>query len=175
MTQAISGWRFARSKIANAGTGTVETAVLNFNIGPDEAIEIVSILGHIVPATADDGAAIAPVQCVQRLHIEDGNLDTPGGIDVTEADDFDNDSEVMFEQFLTEITFNGTTEAAVTYMQSPNGLIRFEEGVLLPINPTHSVETPTGGVTATGILLIEYRYVRLSDKELAMQFTRRRR
>ena len=165
----------ARSKIGNAATGTVESAVLNFNIGPDEAIEIASVLGHLVHATADEGATMAPVQSVQRLHIEDGTIDTPGGIDVTEADDFDNDSEVIFEQFMTELTFNGTTEAAAAYLQSPAEPVVYAEKILSPINLTHSVQVATGGLTATGILMIEYRYVRLSDRELALQFSRRRR
>ena len=175
MVSAISGWRHARSKIGNGTTNTTETAVLNFNIGPDEAIEIASVLGHINHATADDAATMGQVQSVQRLHIEDGTLDAPGGVDVTEADDFDNDTEVIYEQFMTEITFNGTTEAAAVMLQSPNGLITFAERILSPINLTHSMENPSGGVTATGILMIEYRYVRLSDRELALQFSRRRR
>lgn len=175
MTQPISGWRFARSKIGNAGTGTVENAVLNFNIGPDEAIEIASVMGHLVHATADDAATMGQVQSVQRLHIEDGTLDTPGGVDVTEADDFDNDTEVIFEQFMTEITFNGTTEAAALMLQSPAEPVIYAERILSPINLSHTVEAPSGGVTVTGILMIEYRYVRLTDRELALQFSRRRR
>jgi len=174
MVQAISDWRMARSKIGQAGAGTLEEVELDFNIGSDEAIEIASVLGLINMATASGSATQAPAIAQQNLHIEDGQIETTLDTDVTAADQFDNDSEVIYSQSVNESTFNGTTEASAYLTVTPSGVVVFARPIVSPINLTHAVKVITG-ITVIAILLIQYRYVRLSDKELAFQFARRRR
>ena len=173
MVKAISDWRHARSAIGNAGTE--ETVELDFNIGNREAIEIASVQGLInISAVTEATSAIAPITTEQSLHIEDGTIEALSSAS-GDVDQFDNDSEVVYQQTATGVWFNGTTEAAAVLQIHPEGLIVFAHPILSPINLTHRVDNAAGSMACLGVLLIEYRYVELSDQELAFQFARRRR
>jgi len=174
VTTPITDWRIARSKIGQAGAGTLEEVELDFNIGSDEAIEIASVQGLMNMATATGGSTQAPVVAQQNLHIEDGTIELTLDTDVSAADQFDNDSEVFYSQAVNESTFNGTTEASSYLTVTPSSQVVYREPIISPINITHAVKLITG-ITVIAIVLIEYRYVRLSDRELAFQFARRRR
>ena len=171
MPQAITDWRMARSFIG--GLAAAESAELDFNIGTQEAIEIASVSGHIALGTVTSGSTILARVAQQTLRIEDGVIEVLS-IDETDVDVFDNDSEVVFEQDLNIIAFDGTTEGGAA-IDGTNFEKVYKSPILSPINPTHGVIN-SGSVSAIGAtLLIEYRYVRLSLNELAFQFARRRR
>lgn len=172
MVVPISDWRTARSFIG--ATSTEEAVELDFNIGTREAIEIASVLGIMNVSSVTETATIAPVIAEQSLHIEDGTIEVLN-TDEAEADQFDNDSEVIYQQSTGIIAFNGTTEGAAVLYVNPSGIVVFAEPILSPINLTHRVDNDAGLMGFGGILLIEYRYVELSDRELAFQFARRRR
>ncbi len=172
MVRAISSWRYARSLIGNAGTE--ETVELDFNIGTREAIEIASIQGIINVSSITEAAAIAPIAVEQSLHIESGTVEALGSAE-TDADSFELDSEVVYHQSATMASFNGTTEAAAYLVINPAGIVIFAHPILSPINPTHRSDNAAGSSGSACILLIEYRYVSLSDQELALEFARRRR
>lgn len=172
MVKAISDWRHARSMIGNAGTQ--ETVELDFNIGTREAIEIASVQGIINVSSITEAAAIAPIAVEQSLHVEDGTIEALNSAE-GDADQFDNDSEVIYQQSATMVSFNGTTEAAAYLQVHPSGIVVFARPILSPINLTHRSDNAAGSSGSACILLIEYRYVELSDQELAFQFARRRR
>lgn len=171
MPQAITDWRIARSQIG--GVGASESTELDFNIGTQEAIEIASVSGHLALGTITESSSILSRLAQQSLRIEDGTIEVLS-LDETDPDVFDNDSEVAFEQFLNAIAFNGTTEAAAA-IDGVNLVKVFRNPILSPINLTHGVINEGSTSAVTGVLLIEYRYVRLSINELAFQFARRRR
>jgi len=172
MPKAISDWRFARSFIGNAGTQ--ETVELDFNIGNREAIEIASVLGIINISAITEAATIAPIAVEQSLHVEDGQIVALLSA-ATDADSFDNDSEVIYEQSATMVSFNGTTEGAAYLTHVPSGLVVFANPIVSPINLTHRSDNAAGSSASACKLLIEYRYVELNNEELAFQFARRRR
>ena len=173
MTKPISDWRVANSFIGQGGVSTVETAELDFNIGSREAIEISGVLGLIIVSTITAVTLPAPIQAVQTLHIEDGTLEDVE-VSTSEADVFDNDSEVIYEQVMNIDAVIGTDEASSMLHVHPSGLVTFPEPILSPINLTHRAEN-NSNLTTAHRLLIYYRYVELSDAELAFQFARRRR
>jgi len=172
MTKPISDWRTARSFIGAAATQ--ESVELDFNIGTREAIEIASVQGLMNWTTIASGASIGPVHSEQSLHLEDGTIEDLN-TSADEADQFENDSEVIYQQTANAVAFDGTTEGGVTIDILPNGLHVFARPILSPINLTHRVDMDAAAMDFGCILLIQYRYVELSDRELAFAFARRRR
>ena len=171
MPQAIADWRMARSFIG--ALGAAESVELDFNIGTQEAIEIASVAGNLAFGTITANAAPVTRTAQQSLRVEDGTIEVLA-IDETSADAFDNDSEVMFEQFVNGVAFDGTTEGGAA-IAGVNHYIKYAEPILSPINLTHGVINQGSVSAVAAALLIEYRYVRLSLSELAFQFARRRR
>jgi len=172
MPKAISDWRMARSMIGNAGT--LESVELDFNIGNREAIEIASVLGIINVSSITEGASILPIAVEQSLHVEDGQIETILSAE-TDADSFDNDSEVIYQQSATMVSFNGTTEGAAYLEITPSGLVTYAHPIVSAINLTHRSDNAAGSSGSACILLIEYRYVELTNEELGFFFARRRR
>ena len=172
MPKAISSWRVARSFIANAATQ--ETVELDFSIGTREAIEIAAVLGTLIATAAVATSTPTPVLSDQTLHIEDGTIETPNSSGAS-ADQFNNDSEIVFQQTLNVIAFDGSTEGAGAIQVTPSGLVVFPAPILSPINLTHRVDNEGAVMDVGATLLIYYRYVELSDRELALEFGRRRR
>lgn len=173
MPRAISDWRVANSFIGQAGVSSVETAELDFNIGSREAIEIAGVLGLLIISTITEVTTPAPIQAVQTLHIEDGMIQDVE-VSTSEADNFDNDSEVIYQQVMNVDAVIGVDEASEMIDVHPSGLVTFPAPILSPINLTHRAEN-NSNLTTAARLLIYYRYVALSDAELALQFSRRRR
>lgn len=172
MPTAITDWRTARSFIGLGVVSSVESVELDFNIGTQEAIEISGIQGGLQPFSVVSAATIVPLIMQQSIHVEDGTLETLS-IDATDADQFDNDSEVIFEQRAGLIAFDGTTEGGAA-LEGFNKSYKFARPIISPINLTHRGEN-NGACTGIAVVIIEYRYVRLSTQELAFQFARRRR
>lgn len=171
MPQAITDWRMARSFIG--GLGAAESREMDFNIGTQEAIEIASISGHLAFGTITSAATILTRIAQQSVRVEDGTIEALD-LDETDADVFDNDSEVIFEQFLNGIAADGTTEMAAS-ISGVNYREVFAEPILSPINLSHGVINEGSVSAVSAVVVIEYRYVRLSLNELAFQFARRRR
>ena len=172
MPKAISAMRQARSFVGAAATE--ETTELDFNIGTKEAIEIFGVMGLMGLTANTEAATVVGRIAEQSLHIEDGTIEALNSTGAA-ADQFDNDSEVLFAQVLNLVAFNGTTEAAAALSVTPNGLIKFPEPVISPINLTHRTDMEAAAFDVGCQLFIYYRYVELSDSELAFQFARRRR
>lgn len=171
MPTPLTDWRKARSQIG--ALGAAEQQELDFNISSQEAIEIASVSGHLAFGTITSSATILTRLAQQSLHIEDGTIQALN-LDETDVDAFENDSEVIFEHFLNGIAFDGTTEGGAA-IDGVNHYERFAAPLLSPINPTHAVKNEGSVSAVTGVLIIEYRYVRLNLNELAFQFSRRRR
>lgn len=172
MTTPISAWRMARSFIGAAATE--ETAELDFNISTREAIEIAGILGTLAPTAATASASNVPVLSEQSLHAEDGTIEALNSTGAA-ADQFENDSEVVYHQVLSVVSFDGTTEGGSALSVTPSGWVTYPRPLLLPFNPTHRVDNEAASLDVGATLLIMYRYVELSVSELALEFARRRR
>lgn len=172
MPVPITGWRVARSFIG--GAGTEETAELDFNIPVNGAIEIAGVLGLPNVTVVASGASIGPVHSEQSLHIENGTIQLLA-TSADEADEFDTDSEVIYSQSVNLMAFDGTTEGAAWLAITPSGLVTFPRPIISPINPTHRSDNDAAAADIGFILMIYYRYVRLSDRELGFEFARRRR
>lgn len=172
MTRPISDWRIARSFIGQGTASTIEQVELEFNLSTKEAIEIASVLGIINPFAVTAATSIVPLVAQQSLHIEEGTLQVLS-IDPTDVDQFDTDHEVIFEQKVGMIAFDGTTEGGAA-LSGENLFVPFARPMLSPINLTHRAEN-NGASTNGMLMLIHYRYVELTDRELAFQFARRRR
>jgi len=172
MVSPITGWRTARSFIGAAGTE--ETQELDFNIPVNGAIEIASVLGMPNVTTVTSGASIGPVHAEQSLHIENGTIQALLS-SADELDEFDVDSEVIYSQSVNLMAFDGTTEGAAWLAITPNGLVTFAQPIISPINPTHRTDMDAAAMDIGFIMLIQYRYVALSDRELGFEFARRRR
>lgn len=172
MPKAISAWRMARSFIGN--TATQESVELDFNIGSREAIEIAGILGTLAPTAAVATGTPTPVLSEQTLHAEDGTIQALNS-PASAADQFERDSEVLYHQVLSVIAFDGSTEAAGAIAVTPSGWVTYPRPILLPFNPTHRSDNEGAVLDVGATLLLMYRYVQLSDTELALEFARRRR
>jgi len=172
MVQAITGWRTARSFVGNAATE--EAVELDFNIPVNGGIEIASVMGLPNVTTIASAASIGPVHSEQSLHIEDGTIQALA-TSADEADEFENDSEVFWAQSVNGMAFDGTTEGAAWLHVTPSGLTTFARPILSLINLTHRTDNDAAAMDIGFIVLIEYRYVSLSDRELAFEFARRRR
>jgi len=172
MGRPLSDWRVARSFIGAAAAE--ESAEMDFNIGQREAIEISSVLGLMGPTAVVSTTTPTPVLSEQSLHIESGTIDALNSTGAA-ADQFDRDTEVIYEQALSVIAFDGTTEGAGAISVTPSGLVVFAEPILSPINLTHRVDNEGSVMDVGCTLLVYYRYVELSTSELAFQFARRRR
>lgn len=173
MVKVISDVRVARSFIGGAASGR-ETVELDFNLGTREAIRFYGCSGSIRIASLF-ASGVAPVLGFwdQSLHLEDGTLTTPNTAG-TEADQFDNDDEIIFHQQRTLAALDDTAgTGGLSLETSPNALVRFPEPIISPVNPSHTVFADT--VVAGFELFMYYDYVELSDAELGLAFARRRR
>jgi hypothetical protein len=175
MARPISDVRVARSFVGNNGAGAVETVELDFSLGSREAIEIFSIQGFMNHAAMPVTAGPVVNWNQQTLHVEDDALIVPNQ-QAADADQFDNDSEVIFEQILSAVVVKDDVSgnAFLSSIITPNDAVVFAEPIRSPVNLTHRVEN-SGVATVGALLLIQYRYIELSDSELAFAFARRRR
>jgi hypothetical protein len=171
---ALSDIRIARSFIGHTSAANVEqTQVLDFDLGVQEAIQIFGVFGTMLPNVAAATGTFHNL-ATQTLHLEDDTLaEIP--VDDADADLFESDSEVVYQQELGMIFYNGTTEAAGSSYINPSGLFTFIDPILAAANLTHRTESNTTDMDLAASMFIHYRYVRLNTNELAFAIARRGR
>ena len=174
MVSAISDIRIAKSFIGANAALAIETVELDFNLDAADAIEIFGVAGALHLGVASEPVAATRDSYLQSLHIEDQQVTAPP-FAPGDPDSFETDDEVIFQQQLSMVTVVDTvnTHAAMMWMLTPNEWQTFAKPVISPVNLTHRVET--GILTATATIFIQYRYVRMSNSEIAFAFSRRRR
>lgn len=173
MVRAISDVRVARSFIGAGTASTVESVELDFNLSTREALRIYAVSGNILVASGI-GASAEPIGLLwdQSLHLEEGTVDVPNAAG-TAADQFENDSEIIFHQYCHIQSLSASGLAGISISTTPSGLVTYPEPILSVVNPTHRVSPDEE--EAGFELLIYYDYVEMSDGELALAFARRRR
>lgn len=175
MPTPISDIRFARSFIGHNAAGTAQATEIDFGLAATEAIEIFSVYGNLLHNAIPAPVNFAGEFAQQTLHIESDAVVTPNQ-EAPDADQFDTDSEIMYEQVSNLISAddNANGNGGVAVQITPNGILNYVEPVVSPVNLTHRVEL-SANTTVGALLIIQYRYVRLSTRELALSFARRRR
>lgn len=172
MPRPVTDIRVARSFIGHNAANTRETVVLDFDIGAQEAIEIFGVFGIVGITAVPSPAVSAQDDLTVSLHLEDGTITGPE-VSATSNDRFTTDEEVIFEQRYSLLARVDAASAGFSQEGTHHNVI-YPEPILSVINPSHSSNT-SANITGQSALHIHYRYVRLTNDELAFQFARRRR
>ena len=171
MVKALSTVRIARSR-RTSFTSTAETQEIDFSLGLRQGIEIYAVeFGalEIIPTAA----AFATEWALMELHARVGALE--GGLDSFPADDTILNSSIIAAAVYQTTTLDGTTEGAASQGWITEKSWKMQDLVgkpyLVATNLTmRGVTKDTSLVVNGGQITIYYRYVELTDKELAEQF-----
>lgn len=175
MPRIISGLRVARSFVTPA-SAAIESRELDFQLGSNQGIEVLSVLGYGLyadasPATSDT----VPVHsiAVQSLHLETGTLESVPALAAEEEDDID--TEIFYVQtyglmFQVPATAGG---GGGTLLVTPTGMVDYKEPIRTARNITHRGECFATGATLEAGVLIFYRYIEFSNNELGFFLARR--
>lgn len=171
MVKALSTVRIARSR-RTSFTSTAETQEIDFSLGLRQGVEIYAVeFGalEIIPTAG----AFATEWALMELHARTGALE--GGLDSFPADDTILNSSIIAAAVWQMTSFDGTTEAAASQGWMTERSWRFQELIgkpyLAATNLTmRGITKDTSLVVNGGQITIYYRYVLLTDSELAEQF-----
>lgn len=176
MPRAISNVRVASDVITHEGGTTPTEREIDFDLGLNEAIEIFGIVGLVNSfATYTVGTSPGADSGVQALQLDPDNprdiAHLTSDTDITFLDE-----EAIFMQAVQAIGFNDTTNGTggLATTVTPNGLVTYPEQILSAINPSHTIVTNGADLDFVGTLMIHYRYVQLTQQEIAFQVARRR-
>lgn len=171
MVKPLSTIRIARSR-RTSFTSTEETQEIDFALGLRQGIEIFSVeFGalEVIPVAA----AFATEWALMELHARIGALE--GGLDSFPADDTIMNSSIIAAAVFQMTTLDGTTEGAASQGWLTERSWRFPDLIgkpyLVATNLTMRGITKDTSLTVNGgQITIYYRYVSLTDSELAEQF-----
>lgn len=171
MVKALSTVRIARMRRTNV-TNTQETMELDFALGLRQGVEIYAVeFGalEIIPTVG----ALATEWALMELHARIGALE--GGLDSFPADDSILNSSIIAAAVMQQTTLDGTTEAGFSSIwltaKSWNFIDLIGKPYLVAQNVTGRWITKDSSLDINGgQITIYYRYVSLSDAELAEQF-----
>lgn len=175
MATPISGVRIATSFITHEGGATPSTQEIDFDMGPNEAIEIFGVQGiQSSHATLTMSTTPDVHSSVQTLHLEDDNPRDPGH-QIADTDAVFLDDEIIYMQAWELVEFDdGATGGAFSQSIHPVDLVQYPQPIITAQNPTHAIVSDGADTDCAGTLLIHYRYVRLTQQELAFAIARRR-
>lgn len=171
MPKALSTIRILRSR-RTSYSSTEETNEIDFSLGLRQGIEIYAVeFGalEIIPTVG----ALATEWALMELHARVGALE--GGFDSFPSDDTILNSSIIAAWVAQFTTLDGTTEAMGTSIhlseRSWNMIALTGKPYLVASNLTfRGVTKDTSLVVNGGQVTIYYRYVSLTDSELAEQF-----
>jgi len=175
MPTIISGPRRARSSTTPSGASTT-TRVLDFNFASDQGIQIEAVLGSLSARDVDPAPSDtvpATIAVAQSLHLEEGTIED---LPFTIGEDGDSiDTEVFFSQDALGMFQTGTTNTFGAGGAGPSSVlyVPFRDPILVARNITHRGESGATGQDGLCKVLIYYRYVRFSLKELGLVLARR--
>lgn len=175
MPDRISGLRIGRSYQVIVGDGS-DTSELLFRLGEKEGLELVKVYGQptMLVASAPATFDVRP-RSQQTLHFRTGTLEDTQFDQTTDAQQVD--SEIVFQQTLQGMSFDGTTEAAAALMVNPSQAIDYLDdrgrGLFTARNPTHRVEGAIATWSIQWTLIFHYYFVQFDDSELGILFGRR--
>ena len=179
--KALSPIRIGRSR-RTSFQDTEETQEVDFNLGIRQGIEIFGIeFGIRGFAVVPGNDALAFFNAHLSVHVETGALE--GAIDAFPADNFILNSEIIAETSLQGSAFTSSIPAASSesapfaWLQpiSWNYLQIFGKPLTIAQNMVTRGITSGSGLTVNGAqVTFFYRFVELSEQELAEQFVLRR-
>lgn len=175
MPREISGLRLARSFITPDNNEVLR--VIDFQLGVRQGIAIHSVLGTMMPDTAN--ITISPsvttyFNGTQTLHLETGSLETIA--DQTGEDEDTIDSEIFFRQ---ECFIGGNDDSTTEFRSSfavmthPEGLVTFPRPIYTARNITHRGATVSSNFAFLGHVILYYVFVEFSLAELGLILARR--
>jgi len=172
MPTIVSGMRIARSFVTPAGAAAV-TREIDFQLGSQEGVEILGVLGTMRPETLSGVASFVQAGGVQTLHLETGSLET---VPADAGEDEDTiDTEQFYRQDVFGSVFDGTTEGAASIMVTPSGMLWYPESS--PIRTARNITHRGEGHVATDTwgmhVMIYYRFVRFTLAEMGVILARR--
>jgi len=172
MPTPISDVRVCRSFIGGALASTVVTQEIDFDISVQQAIEVFAVYAVFGQTAVTIPTSMPDTQFAHvSLHREQDAIVAPNNIPA-DADELDIDSEVIAEFFNQASLMDGSTEAAAGWVPSNHAFV-YPQPLLTARNLTHRTETDAAFSVAS-ILLIHYRYVKLSAQETVLMFGRHR-
>jgi len=181
MAKPLSPIRIARSR-RTSFQNTEETFEIDFNLGIRQGVELFAIefgIRNVVPVPGDD--AIVVTNAHMSVHAETGGLE--GAIDAFPADETILNSEIIAETTLQVSAFTSSIPAAspdvfnMLWLQpiSWNYIQLLGSSLTVAQNLTFRGVTSASTLTVNGAqVTLYYRYVELTDQELASQFILRR-
>ncbi|KKK73390.1 hypothetical protein LCGC14_2894310 [marine sediment metagenome] len=178
MAKDLTGVRVAKAFINNTTT-TVSELELDFDLSRGEGIAIYRIQLEMALSQVGFSSVFDTHNAHFSVHAENDNLEEVQ--DLLSADQFQNDSEIIFEAAATmigqdEAATRGGSAASIVW-GSPN-YINFlevaETPLVLAANPTVRVITTDAEFLVSGNFTFYYKYVELSAAEIREAFFRSR-
>jgi len=169
--------RIGRSFLSPTGATNELEAELDFQLGPQQGIEIVAVQGYGIlhddtPAVSDTVPITA--RATQTLHLETGATeDIPVA---AAADAVDIDTEIFWIQFFALHIIMGATVtfgAGISHSVMPPGITYFDVPILSPRNITHKATTEGADQDLEAGVMVHYYYVTFSNAELGVLLARR--
>lgn len=169
LARVLTNTRIATSFYTHEAGSTQGGQEVDFDLGTNQAIEIFSVFG--VVDSLENITAVATLQApsVQHsLHLEDDNpRDT--GLEITDTDLVELNDEVIYKQSVVSVqahdTTNGVGSAGLAI--TPTGMVTYPEPILTAANLQHQFKASGTNMDIAATLYIFYRYVLLSNQELA--------
>lgn len=179
MAKALTPIRVARSRRTSV-TNVVETQEINFALGLKQGIELYSAEFGMMEFVDTPSSGFDTNFGIMELHARIGALE--GGIDSFPADDTILNSSILAQAVIQQVTQDeaatrGGSAAALNWVspKSWNYVQITGSPILLATNLTFRAITKQATVVMNGAQVsLWYRYVELSEKELAQQFALRR-
>jgi len=179
MVKALSAIRIARSRLTNV-VNVAETLEIDFSLGLRQGVQIYAIEFGCLEFIMTPAAAFDQDFGLMEIHARTGALE--GGLDSFPADDTILNSSILAAAIIgsviqEEAATRGGSAAAFVWFTEKSWKFKeiIGEPVLVAQNLTFRAVTKDAAASLNGAqATIYYRYVSLTDAELAEQFALRR-
>lgn len=178
MAKDLTGLRVAKAFLNNTTT-TVSELEADFDLSRGEGIAIYRIQLEMIASAVAFSSTFDSHAAHFSVHAENDNLESVQ--DLLTADQFQNDSEIIFESGLTawaqvEAATRGGSAAGMLW-SAPNYINYVEvagKPLILAANPTVRAITTDAELLVSGNFTFYYKYVELTDAEVREAFFRSR-
>ena len=179
MPKSLSAIRIARARFTNV-VNVAETLEIDFSLGLRQGIQIYAIEFGVLEFIKTPSTSLTQDFGLMAVHARIGALE--GGMDTFPADDTILNSSILATAVISnmlqeEAATRGGSAAAFSWMSPKSWRFRdlIGEPLLVAQNLTFRAVTKTATASMNGPqATLYYRYVSLTDKELAEQFALRR-
>lgn len=175
MPRPISNVRIASSFVTHTAGAARTIQEVDFDLGPNEAIEIFAISGIMTQPGLTTSNTTTAEGAVQSVHVEDDNARAVELL-ISDTDAFQLDDEAIYKQglFLVQKGDNVNHDTGFGLSVQPTTPIVYPVPIIAATNLSHVIRTADADLDIAGTVDIHYRYVMLSQNELAFAIARRR-